>query len=85
MAEQCANCGASFASPSELVAHVKHVHTVIRADESLAMNPESHTPGLVCALCGTRFRSREALAQHNLRPHYRSNRTLRRTPTYSYD
>jgi hypothetical protein len=37
----------------------------------MAMNPESTTPGLVCALCGQRFRGPQELAAHNLRPHSR--------------
>jgi uncharacterized C2H2 Zn-finger protein len=83
VAEECADCGATFANPAELVAHVKKAHGTINPAESLAMNPESHTPGLVCALCGIRFPNREALARHSLRPHYRTNESPRRSPTYS--
>jgi len=85
MAEECAECGGWFASPTALVIHVKEAHSVIHGDQSLALNPESHTPGLVCALCGKRFRSREALMRHNFSPHYISNRTRRKTPAFSYD
>jgi uncharacterized C2H2 Zn-finger protein len=78
MAEECADCGASFASPAELVQHMNTVHHGGDAKASLAMNPESRTPGLECGLCGARFATREALAAHNLRPHYRLN--ARSTP-----
>ena len=83
MAEECPDCGASFASAAELVTHVKAKHHGGDAKASLEMNPESTTPGLVCALCGARFSSREALAQHNLRPHYRGNRPTAPAPAYA--
>jgi hypothetical protein len=75
MAEECADCGASFGSASELAIHMKESHSGGDAKASMGMNPESATPGLVCALCGQRFSSREALARHNILPHYRSNVT----------
>jgi hypothetical protein len=84
VAELCANCGSTFASPAELVFHVKKKHRTVDPNESLAMNPESHQPGLVCALCGDQFPNREALARHNVRPHFRSNQTARGTSTYTY-
>ena len=74
MAEECPDCGASFASAAELVGHMNEAHAGGNAKESLSMNPESHIQGLLCALCGRRFESREALARHNLGPHYRVNR-----------
>lgn len=83
MAELCADCGGTFASAADLVAHVKKAHGSIRPDESMAMNPESANPGLVCALCGVRFPTRESLARHNVRPHFRTNHSVRKTPTYA--
>ncbi|HTT15615.1 MAG TPA: C2H2-type zinc finger protein [Thermoplasmata archaeon] len=74
MAEECADCGATFGSPAELVRHVEHDHHGGDAVASMEMNPESDTQGLVCALCGRRFADRNALAHHNLKPHYRGNR-----------
>jgi uncharacterized C2H2 Zn-finger protein len=84
VAELCPNCGGSFATPAELMVHVKKNHKWSSPMETLSMNPESDTPGLVCALCGARFPDRESLARHNIRPHMRSNRTARRNPAYSY-
>ena len=82
MAEECADCGASFSSAAELVRHVKASHHGGDPQASLAMNPESERAGLVCALCGRRFRDRQSLARHNLTPHYRSNQS--RAPTTGY-
>ncbi len=69
MAEMCADCGASFGSPAELVSHVKKAHAGGDGAASLAMNPEASKPGLKCARCGEVFRTPEALAAHGARPH----------------
>ena len=74
MSEACADCGEYFGSPSDLTAHMRTVPSGGDPEASLATNPESSTPGLVCALCGRRFTSRDELARHNISPHYRSNR-----------
>lgn len=71
MAETCADCGGSFGSPARLVGHMKKAHAGGDARASLASNPESQIPGVVCALCGRRFANQEALMKHNLKPHYR--------------
>jgi uncharacterized C2H2 Zn-finger protein len=83
VAEECASCGGTFANPAELVVHVRKVHGEVTPRESLAMNPESHTPGLVCAFCGARFPNREALARHNIRPHFRSNDSTRKDAAFA--
>lgn len=85
MAEQCAQCGASFSSATQLIEHTNERHGAVDREATLAMNPEASRAGLVCALCGKRFADRQALAQHNLSPHYRSNRpraqvSAQRTP-----
>jgi uncharacterized C2H2 Zn-finger protein len=72
MAEECADCGASFASSAELVQHMKEAHPGGDPKASLAMNPESEKAGLVCGLCGARFRTREELVRHNSTPHGRA-------------
>jgi hypothetical protein len=82
--EECADCGASFGSPAELVLHMREAHSGGDSRASLLMNPESTTPGLVCALCGKRFANREVLAKHNLVPHYRSNRTRPQVNAYPH-
>jgi Zinc finger, C2H2 type len=69
MAEECADCGASFGSASDLMVHMRTAHSGGDAAASLSMNPESHRAGLVCGLCGERFRTRAALARHNELPH----------------
>jgi uncharacterized C2H2 Zn-finger protein len=83
MAEECPDCGASFASAADLVTHMNEAHHGGDSKESLGMNPESEHAGLVCALCGERFATREALAQHNLRPHYRGNGRRANAPAYA--
>lgn len=77
MAEECSECGASFAGPADLIGHVKRAHSPTQTNA-----PETPKHLLACALCGQRFPSREALAAHNLRPHYRGNRPVPGTPTY---
>ncbi|MGP8072576.1 MAG: C2H2-type zinc finger protein [Thermoplasmata archaeon] len=69
MAELCARCGATFGSPSDLVAHTKKAHPDKNPAESLAMNPASQTAGLTCAFCGRTFATKEELAAHDLKPH----------------
>lgn len=69
MSEECAECGAYFASAEQLLSHRSAAHRGGDARATLAMNPESRTPGLVCALCGHRFGTPQELARHNLAPH----------------
>jgi C2H2-type zinc finger/Zinc finger, C2H2 type len=69
MPEECARCGSSFASPSDLLAHVKKAHPKNDPSESLAMNPASHTPGYACSFCGRTFATPQELAAHDLKPH----------------
>ncbi len=78
--DECADCGASFASPGDLVRHVAEVHHGGDARASLEMNPETRRPGLLCALCGARFATPMALARHNLIPHARPDPDPRRVP-----
>lgn len=69
MSETCEHCGAPFGSPVSLVEHLQSAHAQDESASSIDWNPEEHTPGLVCALCGHRFPTAKALSQHNLRPH----------------
>lgn len=69
MAEMCSYCAGSFATPAELVLHVRKDHSGGDSRTSLAMNPESRKSGVVCALCGRRFANPRALARHALSPH----------------
>ncbi len=69
MAEECADCGATFSSPQDLVDHMKTAHGGGDPNASLAMNPMSETAGLECSLCGRLFATPQALAAHNLQPH----------------
>ena len=82
MAEECADCGATFSSPAELVRHVNEAHAGGDAHASLSMNPEAERAGLVCAMCGKRFSDKQALARHNLSPHYRTNTTRSHVSAY---
>jgi hypothetical protein len=81
MAEECAACGESFGSAEALVRHVKEVHANEAPGASLERNPESHTAGLVCALCGIRLRTPAEMARHNLSPHAPSRPARRGRPT----
>jgi uncharacterized Zn-finger protein len=82
MAEICADCAGSFASPTALLEHVRKVHAGGDSRSSFAMNPESRLPGVVCALCGKRYLTPAALARHGLTPHGRVHRaTVRGVPT----
>jgi hypothetical protein len=69
MSETCAICGAPEASAAALVEHMRIAHAHDDPAKDVEMNPESRTPGLVCALCGRRFATPMALADHNLQPH----------------
>jgi DNA-directed RNA polymerase subunit RPC12/RpoP len=71
MAEECAECGASFAGPTDLLNHLKKAHPSPkeRPAESLAMNPASQTPGYACSFCGAKFATPQELAAHDLKPH----------------
>ncbi len=40
-------------------------------------------PSETCPLCGAEFGSKEELAGHSARPHFRTNRTLLRSIGYS--
>ena len=74
MSELCSHCGGSFASPAELVTHMRKAHRSNDPAETLAQNPASHTPGVTCALCGRTFPTADLLAAHALRPHGRAQR-----------
>jgi len=74
MSEICADCGATFAEPSDLVAHMREAHAGGDPEASLESNPYSHTPGLTCSLCGETFPTRRELAEHALRPHATTRR-----------
>jgi hypothetical protein len=69
MSEACAICGAPQGSPESLIQHMKTAHKHDDPASDVEMNPEAHTPGLVCALCGQRFPTPATLQSHNLRPH----------------
>jgi uncharacterized C2H2 Zn-finger protein len=69
MAEECAECGASFGSPAELILHQRKGHTHSGPEARNTLNPNEETPYLECALCGAKFRTREELAAHDLKPH----------------
>lgn len=71
MSEICAMCGAPSSSAADLVVHQRTVHKNADPAMSLEMNPEAHTSGFLCALCGQRFGTAPLLAAHNLEPHPR--------------
>ncbi|MFZ0830319.1 MAG: C2H2-type zinc finger protein [Thermoplasmata archaeon] len=76
MSEVCSICAASCGSAAELVDHMKTVHTGENPASDLDQNPAARTSGFLCALCGRRFPTAQALGIHNLRPsavgHYAS-------------
>jgi hypothetical protein len=77
MSELCTICGAEYGSASDLMVHVKTDHKDIDPASDVEMNPEAHTWGYLCGLCGKRFSTPQALAEHNLHPHA-ARRPLRR-------
>ena len=81
MSEACTICAASFGSPADLMAHRRTAHKNADPSADVEMNPEAHTPGLLCALCGERFLTAQGLADHNLRPHRPSRPARGRRPT----
>jgi len=76
MSEVCSLCAAPCGSPAELVDHLKTAHKDVEAVADVELNPEAHPSGFLCAMCGRRFLTAQALAIHNLRPsaagHYAS-------------
>jgi C2H2-type zinc finger protein/C2H2 type zinc finger protein len=80
MSEECPQCGVTFASPPDLLAHVRKEHRQPNPAASLARNPASQTPGVTCALCGRTFATPEALAEHDLVPHRLGRRFGRSVP-----
>lgn len=80
MAEECPDCGAPFADPAELVAHVQKAHATERTTAGLRMNPYAAEPGFPCSLCGARFATPQELAAHALSPHSVARPTARRRP-----
>jgi DNA-directed RNA polymerase subunit RPC12/RpoP len=69
MSEMCTICGAEFAGAADLLEHKKLSHKDADPASDVEMNPEAHTRGYLCGLCGQRFPTAQALAQHNLQPH----------------
>jgi len=69
VSETCPICGAPEGSAASLVQHMNTAHKRDDPAKDVEMNPEAHRPGLMCALCGRRFATPKALAEHNLRPH----------------
>jgi hypothetical protein len=69
MSEVCKICAAPLASAAELVDHMKTAHKDVDPAADVELNPEAHTSGFLCGLCGRRFPTSEALAKHNLQPH----------------
>jgi|HubBroStandDraft_1064217.scaffolds.fasta_scaffold17032_4 hypothetical protein len=79
MSEECTICGAAYGSPSDLVVHVRHDHKNDDPALDVEMNPEAHTEGHPCSLCGERFANSVLLAHHNLIPHGAVPESRRRT------
>lgn len=72
MRDRCGECGITFGSAAELVAHAKKQHARGNPTAGLGTNPAASGHGLVCALCGARFFTPQELARHNLGPHPRT-------------
>ena len=71
MAELCSMCGASFASPADLVEHTTAEHPAGESAEgpAVAVSTPTEAPWLICQLCGRRFPTPEALAAHGSHAH----------------
>jgi len=83
MSETCTICGMPLGTPSALVEHLAAAHKYDDPTSSVERNPEAHAPGVVCALCGRRFPTARALAEHNLHPHPRPRGSPRSGPAPS--
>lgn len=67
MAESCSVCDAEFATPAELIGHMK-VHA--KDPPEAIPNPiQERGRKFLCAACGAGFDTPEALAAHNESPH----------------
>jgi hypothetical protein len=80
MSELCTICGAEYGSASDLMVHLKADHKDADPATDVEMNPEAHTPGFLCGMCGRRFATPQALAAHNLQPHTIGRVVRRRRP-----
>jgi hypothetical protein len=69
MGATCTECGELCGSDAGLMEHMARAHKNGGPSRSVEQNPEAHTPGVLCMLCGRRFTTPQALAQHNLSPH----------------
>jgi predicted RNA-binding Zn-ribbon protein involved in translation (DUF1610 family) len=83
MTQVCAECGEAFASADQSDYHRRRAHDP--GSQSARRSLATFEPGghWVCPLCGERLLSPESLQSHSLRPHYRTNRTIERTPEYA--
>jgi hypothetical protein len=82
MDETCPECGATFPSTAAREAHARGTHLAGPLETRPTAAVEAREPGGDCPLCGRRYPSKESLVIHSLRPHFRSNRSLRRSPDY---
>jgi hypothetical protein len=83
MTERCEQCGRAFPTRSAAAAHAQTSHAPGWIVTGVVARTEPIEEEVICPLCGERQPSKESLARHSLRPHYRSNRSVRRTPNYS--
>ena len=84
MSELCAICGAGFGSAADLMVHRQTDHKDADPASDVEMNPEVHTTGFLCTLCGRRYPTAVALAAHNLGPHPRERPTPRPVSAEAY-
>ncbi|MGI0055252.1 MAG: C2H2-type zinc finger protein [Thermoplasmata archaeon] len=78
MAETCGECGREFGGPVDLVQHEKEAHGRDPLQAPPSEDRPTPPPGaretrrrepFVCSVCHEVFRTREALARHNLSGH----------------
>lgn len=83
MTEVCVECGEPFVSAAQSEYHRQRAHDPGALSARRALSTFEPGGDWVCPLCGDRLSSPESLRSHSLRPHYRTNRTIARSPKYT--
>jgi hypothetical protein len=78
MSEPCPECGVVLSDPAARESHGRLVHEGGWIVDGVAVEAGPTGEERTCPLCSQPLPSKESLARHSIRPHYRSNRSVRR-------
>ena len=78
MSERCEECGAVLTDPAARERHGLVAHEGGWIVEGVTVETGPYVEERTCPLCSQQLPSKESMARHSLRPHYRSNRPARR-------